>query len=140
MEESETRTILIVDDDEQIADMMEEFVRFMGNYNTVKAYSGSKALEAVQEKSPDLVLLDIMMDDMPGTEVCRTLKADEKTSHIPVVAVTVVHRFQEVRFREIMDSGVDDYVGKPFEFEDLKAAIERQLYHRQELSSSGQFV
>ena len=128
MEEPEPKTILIVDDDEQIADMVEEFVSLMGNYNTVKVYSGTTALESIWESLPDLVLLDIMMDDMPGTEVCRILKADEKTSHIPVVAVTVVHRYQEVRYREIMASGVDDYLGKPFEFEDLKAAIERQLH------------
>jgi CheY-like chemotaxis protein len=120
-------TILIVDDDEDIADILEKYVSSMGNYRILRALSGKEALEVVENHTPDLVLLDIMMEDIDGTEVCRAIKSAEKTSHIPVIAVTVIHKVHEKRYREILDSGVDAYVEKPFDYSVLKDVILRVL-------------
>ncbi len=127
MAEEPEASILIVDDDRDIAGLLEETVSIMGNYRIVTALSGKECLEIMQGDLPDLVLLDIMMRDMDGTEVCRAIKKDERTSHIPVIAVTVIQKVHVIRYREIMASGVDEYVEKPFEFEELEEIIKRHL-------------
>ena len=127
MPDEPSATILIVDDDVDIAELLDTVVSAMGDYRTFTAFSGSEALELVERESPDLVLLDIMMDDMDGTEVCRAIKGNEKTSHIKVLAITSIHKTETGRYREILDSGVDDYLTKPFSFDDLKTRIERHL-------------
>ena len=127
MEPRQSATILIVDDDEDILELFEENLSFMGDYSIVKAYSGKEALVLIEKAPPDLILLDIMMEDMDGTTVCKAIKSGEKTSHIPVIAVTAIHKVHEPRYREIMDSGVDEYLEKPFEYDELKGAIEQQL-------------
>ena len=120
-------TILIVDDDQEILTILKDYVSFMGDFRIVLASSGIEALERVEAISPDLILLDIMMDGMEGTEVCRLLKSNERTAHIPVIAATVIHKIHQVRYEEIMASGVDDYVEKPFNFEILEGTIKRHL-------------
>jgi len=127
MKDKSKNTILIVDDDEEIATLIDEYVSYIGDYNTVKALSGTEALKTARSIVPDLMLLDIMMDDMDGTEVCRNIKSNVRTSHVPVVAVTVVHKVHQKRYQEIMDSGVDAYVEKPFKFDELKGVINQFL-------------
>jgi len=127
MSDNPSATILIVDDEEDIVSLLENGISLMGNYRTLAALSGEEALKIIEKEPPDLVLLDIMMDGMSGTEVCRAIKADSRTSHIPVVAVTVVSSIESKAYDEIMKSGVDDYVEKPFDLYDIKKVIERQL-------------
>ena len=127
MPEQTAPTILIVDDEEEIANLLDNYVTSMGDYNTIKTNSGKEALEIIKQTIPDLVLLDIMMDDIEGTAVCQAIKADDKTSHIPVIAVTVIHRVNKKRFQEIIDSGVDDFVEKPFGYDELKKILNKHL-------------
>ncbi len=127
MPHNTSASILIVDDDQEIAELVDEGVSAIGQYRTDTAHSGSEALEKVERNMPDLVLLDIMLKDMDGTEVCRAIKKDERTSHIPVIALTVIHKNERKRSAEIMDSGVDEHLEKPFSFDDLNDSIERHL-------------
>ncbi|MBF0428895.1 MAG: response regulator, partial [Magnetococcales bacterium] len=86
MEERQSR-ILIVDDEKTNIDVMIGLLR--DHYKTVVAKSGEQALlRAVSDTPPDLILLDIMMSDMDGFEVCRRLKANLVTQHIPIIFVT----------------------------------------------------
>ncbi len=127
MSHEKTAYILIVDDDEDTAEMLQKGLSAMGNYRITTVHSGKEALELIQEESPDLILLDIMMKGMSGTEVCKTLKADEKTAHIPVIAITVIHKVDRIRSQEIIDSGVDEYLEKPFTFQKLRSIVEDNL-------------
>jgi len=127
MKDGHIPCLLIVDENRDIADLIEEYVACFGEYTVVKAFSGTDALVKVEEILPELVLLDMMMDDMHGTEVCRAIKSNENTSHIPVIAVTVIHEVHKAEYREIMESGVDGFVEKPIVFEKLKGVIEKYL-------------
>ena len=127
MTEKYAATILIVDDDVDIAELLESVVSAMGNYRTLISYSGKEALEIVEKDPPDLVLLDIMLQDIDGTEVCRTIKGNEKTSGIKVIALTAIQENEVQRYQEVIDSGVDDYVTKPFSFDELKMIVRRHL-------------
>ena len=127
MPDPSSATILIVDDDNDILKLLEEYVSLIGDYRVILASSGREALEKVKVNSPDLILLDIMMEGMDGTEVCQLLKSNERTSHIPVIAATVIQKFQHVQYEEIMDSGVDGYVEKPFDYRTLEETIKRHL-------------
>ncbi len=127
MTDSTAASILIVDDDEDIAELLSTVVSAMGNYRAIIALSGREALEKLESDAPDLVLLDIMMEDVDGIEVCRTIKGSDKTSHIPVVAITAVRKNDEDLYNEIMDAGVDEYILKPFTFTGLQVIIKRYL-------------
>ena len=125
-------TILVVDDDEDIVELLEKGISSLGNYRIVSAISGSEALAIIAKELPDLVLLDIMMEGLDGTQVCRAIKGDERTAHIPVIALTVIHKIDKKRYEDIMDSGVDEYITKPFSFVELNKVIVRHV----ELSKS----
>ena len=132
MPEEPVASILIVDDDEDTTDLLEKGVSVMGDFRISTVHSGREAMEIMEKKlaendPPDLVLLDIMMADMDGTEVCRALKKDTRTSHIPVVAITVIHRGERGRWKKIMECGFDGYLEKPFSFSDLKKIIVKIL-------------
>ena len=127
MAEEPFTTILIVDDDEDITTMLEEGIATMGNFRIIKALSGAEALLMVETEHPDLILLDIMMEGLDGTEVCRAIKSNRRTSHIPVIAVTVVQKEETEGTRMIMESGVDEHVSKPFAFSELEEIIMRHL-------------
>ncbi len=127
MSEGQNPAILIVEDDEEIANLLEEGLSLMGKYRISKALSGAEGLKIIKSDPPDLVLLDIMMEDMDGTEVCRFIKGNEKTSHIPVVAVTVIHKSEAKRCMDIKDAGIDAHVEKPFSFDELNGIIRKYL-------------
>ena len=120
-------TILIVDDDMDVLELLEETISIMANYRLILAKSGTEALEMIEKDPPDLVLLDIMMKDIDGTDVCRAIKSNVKSSHIPVIALTVIHKNHKERYEQILASGVDEYVEKPYEFDNLKEIICDQL-------------
>ncbi|PID57365.1 two-component system response regulator [candidate division KSB3 bacterium] len=108
--------ILVVDDTQMNIDLM---TAILGNdYDVLSAINGRSALEIARELLPDLILLDIMMPDMNGYEVCRQLKADETTRSIPIIFITALNNEgNEARGLEL---GAVDYITKP-----LKPAIIR---------------
>jgi len=128
MSEIPSKTILIVDDDREIVELFNEMVSSIGNYRILNASSGNDALRVIENDLPDLIMMDIMMEGMDGIELCRNLKDSGRTSHIPVVAVTVIHQKEVMMFERIMASGVDDYMKKPFSMEQLKEVLDKHLH------------
>jgi diguanylate cyclase (GGDEF)-like protein len=113
-------TILIVDDDKGIARMIQVLLEYSG-FSTLVSHSGVEALRCLRDHPVDLVLLDVMMPDMDGYEVCRHLKAEEEWRHTPVVMLTARAAPRDKVLG--LEVGADDYVTKPFNSEELIARI-----------------
>jgi putative two-component system response regulator len=103
------QTVLVVDDEEANIDIMLEILG--DDYDVSVAMDGSGTLESVRDNLPDLILLDILMPDMDGYEVCRKLKADRKTRDIPVIFVTSMSDVEDETMG--FDVGAVDYITKP---------------------------
>jgi len=126
-------TVLVVDDNVQNLELLEAYLELPG-VKTVRAQNGVEALEAVAKRPPDLILLDIMMPRMSGFEVCKKLKADPQTQHIPILVVTAL---SEVSDQErARDLGADDFVTQPVSHNDLLARIRRLLDQRPAIQSA----
>ncbi len=108
--------ILIVDDERDLLSLLDFNLRQAG-FETVLATSGEAALQAIRRRVPDLVVLDLMLPDLSGTEVCRQLKSDPRTRHVPVVMLTA--KGEEVDKVVGFELGADDYVTKPFSVREL---------------------
>jgi two-component system phosphate regulon response regulator PhoB len=114
-------TILIVEDEQDLLDTLEFNLQREG-FATRRAASGRAGLEAASlEPPPDLVLLDLMLPDIPGTEVCRQIRSNERTRSVPVVMLTA--RGEEVDRVVGFEVGADDYVTKPFSVRELLLRI-----------------
>jgi CheY-like chemotaxis protein len=103
-------TILIVDDNAQNVELLQAFLESLP-VKIVTAFDGVDALEKVQQHSPDLILLDIMMPRMSGFQVCRKLKGEQKTRDIQVLMVTALNELGDIE--QASECGTDDFVSKP---------------------------
>jgi len=104
--------IMVVDDEPDIVKLIKISLE-MANYEVIEAFSGVEALEKTKNIVPDLYLLDIMMPDMNGYEVCQKLKADDRTKAVPVVMLTA--KGQKGDAEQGLKVGADDYIIKPFD-------------------------
>jgi two-component system OmpR family response regulator len=113
--------ILVVDDDRNIADLIRLYLE-KELYEVNAAYSGKSALEAFHTWAPDLVILDIMLPELDGYELCRQIR---KVSRIPIIMLTAKgETFDKVLGLEL---GADDYLVKPFEPKELTARVKAVL-------------
>ncbi len=112
--------VLVVDDERNILDIIKFNLEVEG-YEVITSRDGEEALRLIRELTPDIVLCDIMMPELDGLEVCRRLKADGRTNHIPVVMLSA--RTQAQDKVASIDAGADDFITKPFDFSDLVARI-----------------
>ena len=103
--------MLLVDDERDLLSLLDFNFRSAG-FETLLAATGEEALRTAAQRVPDLVLLDLMLPDLPGTEVCRRLKADPRTRDVPVIMLTA--RGDEIDRIVGFEVGADDYVTKPF--------------------------
>jgi two-component system phosphate regulon response regulator PhoB len=117
-------TILVVDDERDLASLLDFNLRQAG-FETLLASTGAEALAAARRRVPDLVLLDLMLPDLSGTEVCRQLKADARTRHVPVVMLTA--KGDELDRVVGFELGADDYVVKPFSVRELVLRVQAVL-------------
>ena len=122
------RHLLVVEDDEDILELVAYNLAKAG-YRVTKAATGREALARVAEEPPDLVVLDLMLPETDGTEVCRRLKGDTNTSAIPVVMLTA--KGEESDIVAGLELGADDYITKPFSPQVLLARI-RAVLRRKE--------
>ncbi|GGA87625.1 hybrid sensor histidine kinase/response regulator [Flavobacterium palustre] len=121
--------LLIVDDNADIRNYIA--LNFSNEYRIILATNGSEGLLQAIETIPDIVVSDVMMPDMNGLELCRKLKSDERTSHIPVILLTA--RQSDESKLEGYETGADAYVTKPFNSNVLKVQIRNLLEQRQRL-------
>jgi two-component system phosphate regulon response regulator PhoB len=108
--------ILIVEDERDLVRILSYNFKQAG-FDVVSAHNGETALRAVKEERFNLVLLDLMLPDIPGTEVCRRLKANPQTAQIPIIMLTA--KGEEVDRIVGFELGADDYVVKPFSVREL---------------------
>lgn len=135
-------SILIVDDDENNIFLIRCFLE-KERFTVAEANSGTMAIELIKKgPQPDLIILDIMMPEMDGYEVCTALKSKEETRHIPVIMLTARNTTEDMV--RGLNCGASDYITKPVNFEELTARIrthlrikqlERELVKREKLES-----
>src|SRR5438477_572797 len=120
--------ILIVEDDKDIADLVGRYLERAGFAVEITA-SGRDALRILAERPPDLLVLDLMLPQVDGIEICRAARANDKTAAMPIIMLTA--RVDESERIAGLETGADDYVAKPFSPNELVARV-RALLRRAE--------
>ena len=131
--------ILVIEDETDIQQVLDYNLREKG-HKVFIAGKGEEGLRIAREKRPDLVLLDLMLPDLPGTEICKTLKSDPATRNVQVVMLTA--KGEEIDRVVGFELGADDYVTKPFSVRELLLrvqAILRRSQGEQEAATTIQF-
>lgn len=118
------QTILVVDDEQDLLDLIEYNLRQEG-FDVLKAENGRDGIQMAKEHMPDLVLLDIMMPQMDGIEVCDRMREDSTLSHIPIIFLTA--RSDEKTEIEGLNKGADDFITKPISTSKLISRIKAVL-------------
>ncbi len=113
--------LLIVEDDGDISNMLKIYFSGLG-YDVDVAPRGQEALEKTRQVLPHLIVLDIMLPDIDGYEVCRTLRTSTRSSHIPVIFLT--QKDERSDKLQGLELGADDYITKPFDIEELKLRVQ----------------
>lgn len=116
--------ILVVEDDFDISNMLQLYFKSQG-YEVYVAPRGGVALEMTRQKMPNVIVLDIMLPDIDGYEVCRQLRTNLRTSHIPIIFLTQKdERSDKIHGLEL---GADDYITKPFDVEELRLRVRNTI-------------
>lgn len=113
--------ILVVDDEEAIADLVEVYLK-SENYNVLKCYNGKDALKCVETEQIDLAILDVMLPDIDGFDICQKIRENH---HFPVIMLTA--RDENIDKITGLTIGADDYITKPFQMLELMARVKAQL-------------
>lgn len=120
--------MMIVEDDPDISNMLRIYFQSQG-YEVAVAQRGEDALEMCRQQLPHIIVLDIMLPDMDGYDVCRELRGNLRTSHIPIVFLTQKdERSDKIHGLEL---GADDYITKPFDLEELKLRVKNAMARAQ---------
>jgi len=120
--------VLVVEDDFDLSNMLQIYFQSQG-YEVSVAPRGGDALEMCRKQLPQVVVLDIMLPDMDGYEVCRRLRSNLRTGHIPIIFLTQKdERADKIQGLEL---GADDYVTKPFDVEELKLRVKNTIRRAQ---------
>ncbi len=112
MNSTPSNRILIVEDEADVVDMLTLNLRKAGGFTVSTAADGAAGLRKAREELPALIILDLMLPKMPGLEVCKILKNDPATKHIPIIMLTA--KAEEIDRIVGLEFGADDYVTKPF--------------------------
>ncbi|WP_136482914.1 hybrid sensor histidine kinase/response regulator transcription factor [Cognatitamlana onchidii] len=127
--ENKEYTILVVEDNAVLRSFIKEILK--QNYNVLQAENGKVALDKAIKHLPDLIISDVIMPEMVGTELCSKIKTTLATSHIPVILLTsrssLVYKF------EGLESGADDYISKPFNLKEFNLRIHNLLESKKRL-------
>jgi len=116
------QTLMIVDDDPQLMRVLSMFFDLEG-YHVIQALDGRQALDMLQEYSPDIILLDLMMPEVGGEEVVKQMRASSKLTHIPVVIFTAA----ETREAELKAAGATHFIAKPFSLDGLRDTVQQAI-------------
>lgn len=118
--------ILVVEDETITSDLLRRYFEMVG-YEVINAMNGASAIRTASEQQPEVIILDIMLPDMDGYEICKQLRTDERTKRIPIIFLT-----QKDERRDRLDGlgmGADDYITKPFDVEELRLRV-HNIIHR----------
>ena len=121
---NDKKTILVVEDDGDMNELICAVLQEAG-YNTVSVSSGEKGLEKARKEKPDLVLLDVMLPEMDGVDVCRCITSGESTKGVPVIMVTIRKELSTKLASYI--AGARRFITKPFGVEELLGEVEKTL-------------
>lgn len=127
-------TVLLVEDNEDLRFYLKDNLK--NKFRIVEAANGTEALSISKEIIPDIIVSDITMPGIDGLELCKKLKQEKQTSHIPIILLTA--RTSEEQKIEGIKSGADDYITKPFNFEILESRIDNLISQREILRKSFQ--
>jgi two-component system, OmpR family, alkaline phosphatase synthesis response regulator PhoP len=119
-----TQSILVADDEPSIL-LSLQFLLQKAGYEVRLAHNGEEVLQAVEQSTPDLLLLDAMMPQRDGYDVCQTIRADPRWTALPIIMLTAKSR--DVERQKGMALGATDYVTKPFSTRDLVATVRKHL-------------
>lgn len=128
MRQAESCKVLVVDDDERIVDVLSAILAHDG-YQILSTREGRSALDIISREQPDVVVLDVILPDLDGIEVCRLIKQNPKTHFLPVILVT--GWAARARQREGLVSGADDFLNKPIDPFELTARVRSLLRSKQ---------
>ncbi len=123
------QNLLIIEDNEDLRNYVSKI--FNEEFNVYVGTNGIEGVTIACETIPDLIISDIMMEEMDGLEVCKQLKGDDRTDHIPIILLTA-KADQPTKLRGL-DEGADAYILKPFESEELKVTVNKLITQRQKL-------
>jgi DNA-binding response OmpR family regulator len=112
MEATSGKSILIVEDERDVVDLLTLNLRKAGGFRISTAHDGANGLNKARTEKPAFIILDLMLPKMPGLEVCKILKSDPATQHIPIMMLTA--KAEEIDRIVGLEFGADDYVTKPF--------------------------
>jgi DNA-binding response OmpR family regulator len=117
-------SILVVEDDLDISNMLRIYFESK-DYKVIIAPRGQDALEMCQKELPDVIVLDIILPDISGYQVCRRLKSNQRTSNVPIIFLTQ----KDERADELagLELGAVDYITKPFDISELEASVEKAI-------------
>jgi two-component system KDP operon response regulator KdpE len=130
-----TARILIVDDEQDVVHILQKSL-VAQKYEVLIAHDGKKALALVEERHPDLMLLDINLPDLSGIEICKRLRA---RSLLPSIIVISIRNKEREKVR-MLDAGADDYIAKPFGIDEVLARVRVALRHASHIMPAGSTV
>ena len=129
VESSNRYCLLVVDDNEQFRTIIKEM--FLKNYDIIEAGNGAEAIDIITENSIDLIISDVLMPEIDGYELCKKIKEDINTSHIPVILLTAMGEIED-RIKGI-DIGADSFIPKPFHPKHLITRVEKLLESKENI-------
>ena len=116
--------ILVVDDDQSILDAMEITLKLQ-DYYVETTTKGEETFSKIESFKPDLIFMDVYLSGMDGREICKKIKEQDETRHIPVIIFSANKSMKDV-FKE---SGANDFIGKPFNMDELYDKVKHQTSH-----------
>jgi len=133
-EKQPLQKVLVIDDEENIIEFVKLGLRYEG-FQVESASEGEQGITLAQRINPELIILDVMMPGIDGIEVCQRLRENPTTRDIPILMLTAKDAVQDRIFG--LDAGADDYLTKPFDFDELLARM-RAILRRQKRTKTGQ--
>ena len=131
---TDNKQLLLVDDDPNLILLVKDYLEFRG-YDVIAAESGNEAIEILKQRTPDLIICDVMMPDMDGYSLVKSIRGDSKTQSIPILLLSAKGQNQD-RIKGF-NIGADIYMTKPFEPEVLVAQIQSFLSFKDRLVDRG---